>query len=393
MATPAPATSFVDDQFGGLQFGADPDPEEGGAGPILPTEEFADLDDQQVGDLLLNVRKVNREASILQPEVITNQPEPVPEPAADEAEVLELEDGSKVTIDRSKPGRITATLDSGITGAGVEVFHARDDQELSRQLLIAKVNATRRIRQLSQTRPAAPAAPQPPPQPEAPRELSADDQVQIKVGMAADPVKALDKYISAKLGMSLEDVRAQLQEGRRTKEQLLQTTAAQEAKEFKAEHPEYEVTHNNFQQMCSWMLNAFKIAIPAIPAGGGQEALDDAITGALILGGVYTKENLNAAFEALSAQGALDLVEEEPEPEPPAPPVPPVAPPAAPARIVPTTRRLNAPYGIRPRETTQAGSPPLNPKGPSAEEIDAMPDNEVSELLAGIRRMRAASRR
>ena len=336
-----------------------------------------------------------------------NQP-PVPvEPAAAPAvepppvetegpEVYEYEDGSKVVIE-AVPTGLKATLSIGM--GGDQVFYGQDREGLLQQLLAAQLNATRKIRdqnkQLKTKVVAQPVATAPAPKV---RELTADDKFAIKNLMADDPSAALEELIKRKTGRSLEELASTAEEGRRASIALYCDT---EARAFLEDHPRY-LSHNENYMMLIGYLAKSKLGVE-LTNSNVNEVMEQ-----LPARGFFTRQSLDEAYQALTSDGLLELEPEEPELPPEVPPAPaapvaaqpaptpaaPAAPASVPAGIPQGTPRPRVPsiaFGVQ----TPASSPETEPgtKGPSADELDALPTDEINKLFAAVRQQKAAQLR
>src|SRR5437660_4517209 len=175
------------------------------------------------------------------------EPTPTPTPVpvvetADQPRVIELEDGGKVSIEKNAKGW-KAILDTG-TGAGPETFHARTKDELLDLVLVGKLNATRKIRELNKERKLgalAPKAVEPEATPMLPeqtqvRQMTADEANAWKLQLESDPSLAMKTWFQSQTGWSLEEMTEILKQSRVAS---LSLQAEEEANAFVALHPEY----------------------------------------------------------------------------------------------------------------------------------------------------------
>jgi hypothetical protein len=378
-------------------------------GSVVPDpfldEDFAPLDMRGDGGNLVDQLNAMVDEDNPPPPADPAPPAPVAEPPAPPAKdddnqprVYEYEDGASVTIEKGSRGW-KATLDSN-TGAPAEIFYGGTKEELLTNLAAGKMNATRKIRQLNKqmklenVSTPAPAAP-------APiiaegRVLTADEIFQIKAELTTNPDSALSKWFLARTGMSLEDLVRLAKVGKSASDEL---SAEAVSKAFLGSHEDYIPYENNFKAIVMWLAK-YKLQ-QALNGRDPSEMVE-----VLFNAGKWTVENLDAAYEDLKADGLLDLKVEPPpadpvepvpaEPAPPkaAEPVPPPAEPPTPAtgRIVREIRRPRAGLGIRQSATTAGPSPdPVKP--PSAEELDALSDDAIEQLLRGVRQTRMGTRR
>lgn len=317
------------------------------------------------------------DAPSLVPEIITNIP-------ANQPEVIELQDGSIITIERTAT-EIKATLDPQ-TGAGVEVFHARNDAELNKQLLIAKLNATKKInRQEKQirlgTQPPVPVTPT-----ESPiRELTADEIFQYKTLQTSDPIKALDFYFEKRTGKTIAQIATDSERGANADDEVYSDT---QAKSFRAQRPEYFTTDENYYRLLATIAKKAPELKGLVVTGDFENLISS-----LIKKRLFNAENLCEAYDELSEAGLLDLAPET-QPAAPAPVPTPVVQPATitatpqSERIVRSVRRPRASLGI-PQSATTVVAPAGSERGPSAEELDDLPFSEIENLIKGVRRVRA----
>ena len=325
-------------------------------------------------------------------------PEPVPvvsELTGDEPEVYTYEDGSSITVDKIPTG-LRATLSIG-GGSGNEVFYGKDENELLRQVLSAKLNASKKIRQqnkqLKLTVPAR--APEPVRITEEPvtHELSVDEKFEIKTKLADDPDLAFQDWFQKKTGMSVEALASLAQEGRAASDAVTMDT---EARAFKEAHPTYAATGANFQLLMGYLAKD-KLNVELKPGN------EDEVMNTLVRNDLFTRQALAEAFDTLSQDGLLELLpveEDKPEEEDntatpvPAPPKPVVS--AAPPSGLPgkrSPRAANVSLGIRP-STVSGVAPDANfDKAPSVDELENMSTDDIGNLLAGVRRLKARTRR
>jgi hypothetical protein len=332
-----------------------------------------------------------------QPDIDPNappvQPEPVappaPAPAPAVPEVIEYEDGSALSIEKTPKGW-RAVLDSG--SGNPEVFYGKTQNEMWTNVAAAKMHATRHIRDLDrkikltarpepQTPPPALAAPRP-------RALTADEITEIRTQLNSDPALAFDNYFQKRTGLTIDQLTALASEGRVARQEL---EAESVVRVFKARHPEYETLDENYKAMLGWLAK-YKL----------NRTLNDdnqyEIITALYDRGLWTPENLDEAFEDLAQDGLLELAssseqdqDDAPEPAAPAPPQP-AAPPAQNPRIAAVRVGQRAGLGIRQRETV-AVPPSAAQQPPSDEEFERMTDAEIAAQFAAVRRHVSQTRR
>ena len=356
--------------------------------PLAPSNEGGSLEEE--------LRRIDKES----------QP-PVEEPVAPapvvsaEPQVWQYDDGSSVTIEKGPRGW-KATLDSN-TGAPPEVFYGSTKDELLVNLSAGKLNATQKIREMNKriklstgsgsepvVEPAAPAARQP-----EDRVLTADDMQAIKFKLQEDPSAAFDLWFQKRTGMTASDLVKLAKTGQQANDELVSEAVA---KEFIGRHPEYIPYEKNFEALIAWLCK-YKLGQPL------NDRDPNSMIDVLYKSGKWTAANLDEAYEDLGNDGLLDLQAEEATPaeevEPAVEPVVEVKPvaPAVPTttneRIVRETRRPrvgSGNLGIRSRDTIGAVIDDSG-KPPSAEELDNLKDEEISALLAGVRKLRMGTRR
>lgn len=305
---------------------------------------------------------------------------PVVQPVVEQPEVIDYEDGSSVVIEKTPRGWV-ATLDSN-TGAGREVFKGQTKDELLRNVLAGKLNASKKINKLNRQlklgeldTPAEPVKP-------AVRtsELTADEVFEIKTQLTQNPDLALATWFQKKTGMSVEKLMNLAKQGEEANEKL---RVEAEARQFRSEYPEYYPTDENLETLCKYL---------------EKEKLD------------WNSKNLGIAFEELTEDGLLEVAPKpvsrrvvqppvaQPTPTEATPsvetaPTPVAATPAPPAndpRIVGTRRQLRG-SGIRQSDVTSSQPVPDTP--PTDEELDNLSNEEINQLFAGVRRLRAQSAR
>ena len=334
-----------------------------------------------------------------------------PAPAAEEPEVIDLEDGSSVTIEQTKRG-LKATLESA-TGAKPEIFYGKDRDDLMRNVLVGKLNATKKIHDLtSRAKRAggdAPVAQQQPGLPE--QELTADQRFEIKAALdAGDMDKAMSLTFQYKYGKSLKDVVVGADQGKVAKSEL-DTEGV--ARAFINANPDYypDAGNHNYHSILAWLCNKTGDIPYTAEALTQNPKTADAAMNHLIEGGFWTVQNLQRAYNALLEEGqmvgapaSLQVDEEEAEEEEVEPEVQPVVArrrPAAPRepaptdeRIVRTVRRPRAGLGIRPSAVSSAAVDTTSTTAPSVDELDSMSDAKFEELYsATIREARRGSAR
>lgn len=313
---------------------------------------------------------------------------PVAEPEPDGPEVVQLEDGAFVSLEKDKTkGQWKATLDPGTGHA--EVFWGKTKNELLVNVLTGKLNATRKIRELNKKVKLTAATPQVQRQADAVpanRQLTADEVFEVKALWESDPAAALDMLVKKRTNVSLEDLVVKAQRGDQANMNLETENIS---REFLARNPEYypDTNNQNFQSLIKWLAK-FKLGKTATDQNSGE------IFTELWQTGNYTVENLEEAFEDLTADGMMvkprlpkptpQVNVPEPEPSPAsATPTP---------RIVKTETRPRAALGIQ-RSDASAAPPPATPSAPTDEDLDNLSDEAIKSLLGQVRRSRVTARR
>ena len=368
---------------------------DGTVDPFAGTIDFGMTTKDEVDPNLLD----DERPSPLNPDIIGNQPpapseeveEPVvvppAEPDPEVPEILQLEDGAFVSLEKEK-GQWKATLDPG-TGHS-EVFWGKTKNELLTNVLVGKLNATKKIRELNKKVKLTASTPQYPRQTEpAPsvRPLTADETFEIKAQLESDPALALDTLFQKRTGLTVQQLVGLAQKGAQANMNL-ETEAI--SREFLSRNPEYypDSENRNFQSLIKWLAK-FKLGKTATDANAGD------IFTELWQTGNYTADNLEEAFQDLTEDGMLVKprlprtsspveVNQQPVPQPaPAAPTP---------RIVKTETRPRAALGIKPSDVS-AIPPPATPSAPTDEDLDNLSDAEIKALLGSVRRQRVAARR
>lgn len=229
----------------------------------------------------------------------------------------------------------TAVVDLG-DGSGVQRFAGKTEHEVSRKLLQAQINASRKIRQqerllkLGEGQPLIPDTETVLPDFK-PRELTVDEQMDI-ARQIQDPNQAIlgvTRLLEAQFGASLSTVRDAIRLAPEIQAALKARTAAEQ---FAAAHPEYVQSLKNAKVVIAWLEKR----------GYGP-----------------TLKNFELAYADLQDSGLLELQTEEAQPGAVSPePVATTTPPA-----VPIPARIETePVVVRPR----VASTSLSSRGTSA---------------------------
>lgn len=343
----------------------------------LAAEQFAE---QQAADEAAAAEEEARIAAEQPPVVV-----PVAEPEVSGPKVTSYPDGSSVIVEKTSRGW-KAELDLGLPGATKEVFYGSTKDEMWQNLAVAKLNATKKIREQNRQiklgvppkHPvqaiAAPVAPQP---------LTADQIVALKQKLEQNPDAGFAEWIQLRTGRSIETLVQQADAGFQAREEnILSDTATA----FVASHPEYHKSDENFRTMVAYVA---KNKLGKILDNQNQ----DTILTELVRSGEWTANNLDEAYEDLRESGLLEVKPVAPTPVEPVAPVQAATPsvPAAPAPVAPVpasparvTRTQRAGFGIRPSETTSVPVP-SSTEPPSAKQLDDLDDAAIAQLMAGVR--------
>ena len=319
---------------------------------------------------------------IRQPQAPAAEPVVPPEPSG--PEVIDLEDGGSITLDKEK-GQWKATLDPG-NGANPEVFWGKNKDGLVVNVLKAKLNATKKIRELNKqvklgAAPARTAVPQV--VTVAGKTLTADEIFEIQTQLGSNPDQALESWFQKRTGLSVNQLVALAQKGA-SADANLRTEAV--SREFLSRNPDYYPDNRNIELILKW-LGKFKLGNP----NATMYDLDSA--------GQWTVENIEEAFVDLSDDGYLVKAPKPSKVPPTEETTPPVAVHSEPApaqrpdeRIVRTETRPRAALGIRTSDITPVATPEA-PTAPSVEDLNNLSDEAVKTLLNGVRRQRVQARR
>jgi hypothetical protein len=311
-------------------------------------------------------------------------------PSESEPKVVRNEDGSSISIEKTGKGWM-ATLDTG-TGAKPEIFYGVTKEAVLINLATAKVHANKKIRDLNRqiklgtaAKP-APTAPSIPQSPSAGRELSAEERLDLQVQMQADPAAALDSYLLKRYGLTpdkLVELDRKSNKGAAADRNLAMEEVA---RQFVAKFPDYHRDDENYHAVIGLIA---KEKLGVFLTADNQ----DVTLNRLVDEGHYTVANLGEAFEELSEDGLLVFAPQVPAaPAPPefAPVIPQTAVPPAPVpEVAPpaesnTVRRPRAGFGLRSSDAS-APAPEAN-KLPSAEDFDTMTEEQLHQLMSGVRR-------
>ena len=301
-------------------------------------------------------------------------------PAPDEPETFEYQDGSSITIEKTNKGW-KATLESGT--AQPEVFYGKTKEEMFLNVSSAKIQATKKIREQNKQIKLGSVEPVAAPQPEPVKPVTADQLFEIKTLFASDPVAAFQKMCQMTTGVTWDQFVGWAKQGKAAAEEL---SAEGIAREFVALNPDYypDAENKNYTAIVAFLAkHKLREAF--------DEARPDRTMEKLVSSGKWTVKNLTEAYEELSEAGLLLVTPEEPEEPVAVPATPAPAAPAPSSRIANTQVRKRPALGIR--ETAATATPPAPAHAASDEELENLDDNAISQLFAGVRKVKAAARR
>lgn len=324
--------------------------------------------------------------SILQPTIVTNVEQPteveeVPEQVAPpvvvdepEPQVITYPDGSSITIEKTNKGW-KATLDSG-TGAQPEVFKGATKDEMYARLAEGKLNATKKIRQLSRT-PALSEEATPRTEtvqalpPATPKQWTADEIFDLKAKLEDNPALAYQTWFQKETGMTPQELvnltKTAAQKSDTAQETSQDTAVASILRDWVDITDDYLAVPENRDGMLSWLLKHKARQNPK--NFNVQSALDYLYNHELL-----TTENLDLAWEDLKADGLATLQQAAPDPEPEQRPQ------------VRTRTRPAAGLGIRSSETRTPARPVA--EEPTSVDVTKMTEEETAEALAKLRRFK-----
>ena len=330
----------------------------------------------------------------LEPELVVDvrPPDPVPD---EEPETIELEDGTKLILQKDKGWWVGSVVGSA---GGAQTYKGETKNKLIAELLKAQANATQKIREQNKKlklsgAPPKPAVPTPPPTPAAARQLTADEVFEYENLHKVNPAAALDFLLQKTRGVTVDQILNLAQQGAQAGTQANDTLYAEEvSKTFSSNNPDYygDPEWKNFWSMVRWVAK-FKLGEPV--AEGNEQAGFDR----LIATRTWNVQNLEEAFEDLKADGLLISAPRQapPKVEPP-PPVQvqqePAPAPRPDSRIVNTTTRQRAAFGIQKADVTPV-TPSADQNAPSAEDFENMTDAEIANTLKAVQRLRAVQNR
>ena len=332
-----------------------------------------------------------------------SDPPPVPEngnqepivptivPVDEGPEVINLEDGGTVTIEKTSKGW-KAVLDSGIPGVPQENFYGNTWRQLLANLAKGKLEASKAIKKLKKEKLLGGDDPVQPPAPTPQRILTAnvptaDDIYSIKNKIGENPVEAFDEYFVKRFGVSPEEFAEKLKSvDKADKIVLAQTikTAVDEVNgEFIKNNPDYveeytgqDVAGKNARTLISRISKIY--LNKKITQKTTDEEVDNTVA-ELYSKGFWTAENLETAKDELIESG---LLERSTKPRYSTTTPQPVAvnrPSEQPApRIAATPGQSVAPAGLSARNNTP--SPEPETRALTATDLQSMPLDQLRKL-------------
>jgi hypothetical protein len=379
---------------------------DGSVDPFASTIDFGMTRDDEINpdeDISLDIHPgltpdvVIAEGGVVrQPEPVVETPPPPPEPEG--PVVINLDDGGSITLDKEK-GQWKATLDPG-NGANPEVFWGKNKDGLIANVLTAKLNATKKIRELNKqvklgNQPARQPSQQQAPAPVSPttgKPLTADELFEIQTLMQSNPDQAIETWFQKKYGRNFGEVVNRSDRGAQA-DANLRTEAV--CRNFLVRNPDWynDPESQNFVRLIQW-LSKYKL---------GKVLPDNTdVTPAMFeldSTGWFTVESLEEAFSDLSGDGFLIKAPKPPKapqhvdtPPPVVVSQEPVPAPRPDERIVRTETRPRAALGIRASDVTPVAAPAAE-TAPSVEDLNDLSDDQVKGLLHAIKRQKLLARR
>lgn len=333
---------------------------------------------------------------VSQPEAVTPSPS-VPEPQEESPEVLDVEGGGTVTLEKTNRGW-KAALDCGEANAAIQNFYGANLKKLILNLAKAQVNATKAIMKLKKEKllggdePPAPALN--PAQRTATKatNLTPDDAYAIKNALAENPPEAFDMWLKKKFGLDPDQFAEALTVASEAKRIVDAQKVKAEVEEINVDfvrnnpdwNEDYGSDPSNIRKLIGRMSKAF--LNKKITEKTPQATVDDTIY-ELYSRGFWTVENLETAKEELIDSGLLEKSESHrqvPQPQPTAPTQPqqvtPNSPPAPAERIAPKPGQQVAPvFGSSVRNTSSAET---TEKALSDVDLYSLPLDQLRQIAA-----------
>ena len=367
---------LVDDGFSRIDFGAN----------------MRDLRDPDVpGEPIVDPRRIVQNDPVLTPEIIASEIPQEPSNTSlepDGPEIIEIPGEGSVELRKTSKG--WEAVVSNLGGGEPQVYKGNNKNEVLVALAKAQLNTTKKIRSLNrenrslkQTTPVpAPSNHQPTQPTSGVRELTADEKMDIKLQMEADPTLAFQKWFQLSTNMTLDELQSLRKDAAQGRAASIQLLVENVGRAFVTRNPDYSASEKNFTELIKYLAK-YKLNRPRVETEDAEEVMHE-----LASRGLYTVENLEEAFTESSQDGSLER----------APRVaPPVTPPPAPqgenvteGRIVHSETRPRAAFGLR---VTSAPAPPAAPQAPSVEDLQSMSDDQIYNLMAATRRHIIANRR
>jgi hypothetical protein len=326
------------------------------------------------------------------------------QPVQDDAsEVVELEGGGTITIEKTSKGW-KAVLDSGLPNIPSENFYGDNKTKLIANLAKGKLNASKAILKLKKEKllggdePVRPATPPIPRANATVSVLSADDVYAIKNKLTSeDPAQvaeAFDEWVLKRFGMNpaqfAEALNSAPEAKRIVESQRVKSEVEEVNKDFVERNPDYieyvstddeDVNKINIRLLIGRISKVY--LNKKITKSTAQSSVDDTIY-ELYTKGYWTVENLEAAKEELIENGLFErsTTTNTSQPQPQQVNTPPSVPsvPAAP-RIAPKTgQTVGVSLGIPARNSTPTVIPEAQPL--SDLDLQKMPLEQLKAIAA-----------
>ncbi len=330
---------------------------------------------------------------VVEPQVdpaVPVQVDPVQPTQEDDSEVVELEGGGTITIEKTSKGW-KAILDSSLPNIPSENFYGENKTKLIANLAKGKLNASKAILKLKREKllggdePAKPVTPPTPRTAASVNVLSADDVYAIKNKLTSeDPAQvaeAFDEWVLKRFGMNpaqfSEALNSAPEAKRIVESQRVKSEVEDVNKEFVERNPDYieyvstddeDINKTNIRLLIGRIAKVY--LNKKITKSTTQSTVDDLIYD-LYTKGYWTVENLESAKEELIENG---LFERSATPSSPTTqPQQVVAPPSAPSatsapRIAAETGRK--PVGISLGLPARNSTPAVVPEAQSLSDLD-----------------------
>jgi len=331
-----------------------------------------------------------------------SDPIPVPEngiqepvipvtPADEGPEVINLEDGGTVTIEKTSKGW-KAILDSGISGVPQENFYGNTWRQLLANLAKGKLEASKAIKKLKKEKLLGGDDPVQTPTATPQRILTAsvptaDDIYSIKNKIGENPVEAIDEYFSKRFGVSPEEFAEKLKSADKADKivlaQQVKTAVDEVNGDFIKNNPDYvedytgqDVAGKNARTLIA---RVSKIYLnKKITQKTTDEEVDNTVA-ELFSKGFWTAENLETAKDELIESGLLERSTKPRYSTPQPLPVTVNRPSEQPApRIAATPGQSVAPAGLSARNNTPVPEPSI--RALTATDLQSMPLDQLRKL-------------